>query len=656
MRTTPPVEQQQIVSSLAFMALLVLCASPSFSQPHQTCNLLWKHTLDTSLHAHYLWMNSSPGNFTGIAYDQWRDVLYVVNPELCNGTTPCPRVHVWNASTGEVATSIGRALNGSGGQLPVPVDTISAGNMFGRYALYKIDLDDEGRIYSSNLVSPIWNPPFGCFPPDMTNQGPLKIYRWNTPSSTPTLIYSTLDSLHENPGTNQINSEMTWSRWGDAFDVVGKRGYRTVGGGQPPVLDDSTRIFVSGGYFLCQPETNREVNVFLADTRSNAPFPFRLGIRLKSSLEGIASHGLAATGPLSTSSVWMDNNTRVTTLNNQNQSATPFPQIVQMVSQFSLSGDTATGTGYAGPIAFLNVRAQTNRSYLICADGRPSDLQDFNAPNAFTTARVMDVTNPSSATLFLPHTPMMGLRRLDNLNDADGSNFIADVDYRLEPDIDSGLGYFLTVFVLMSNNGIAAYRTRRPVIVPVELMTFHATLRERDVHLAWTVASENNNAGFDVQRSFSLGREWETIDFVMGRGTTSVPASYTVDDPLLEIHRRIGRVQYRLRQVDADGSFNYSSVEELLVTMPPETVYLGASYPNPASAGATITFRVASDMPFRARLLNALGEPVRILSEGMRNAGMHMLDVPTNGIPSGMYIIEFVAGGQTLQRRMQVLK
>jgi hypothetical protein len=326
-----------------------------------------------------------------------------------------------------------------------------------------------------------------------------------------------------------------------------------------------------------------------------------------------------------------------------------------MVSQFSLSQDTLTGTGFAGPLAFFTIRSASNRSYLICADGQPSDLFDVNAPNYFTTARVMDVTTPSSATLFLPHTPIMGIRRHNNLDDMDGYNFIADVDYKLEPNDSTGTGYYLIVFVLMSNNGIAAYRSKLPVIVPVDLTACQAVLRERHIHLSWSVASEHNNAGFEVQRSFSLGREWEAVGFVKGQGTTSITGMYAFDDPLTRTHRDVGRVQYRLRQVDVDGSSSFSPVAEVYVTPSPAAVDLAQNFPNPVTDHTTVAFYIDREMPVRLRLLNMIGEQVRVLSEGTRAPGAHTVDLSAEMLPSGMYIVELSADGSLRQRCMQVL-
>jgi hypothetical protein len=497
----------------------------------------------------------------------------------------------------------------------------------------------------------------------MTTQGPFKVYRWDTPSSAPRLVYATLDSMNAAPGTSVMNSEMTWTRWGDAFDVVGKRGYEPRGGGQGPLLVDSARILASGGQFQCQAATNREVNIFLADRRGNAPYDFRLAIKMVSSLEGIASHGIAATGPRGMAPIWMDNNNRVTTLNNQVETSAPWPQTASMTSQFSISQDSATGTGFAGPVAWFSAPGAA-RSYLVCADGRPGDLVNWDLPNYRTSARVLDVTNPSAASVFRGVTPKLGLRWQDNLNESDGLNFIADVDFKLEPD-SGGTGYYLVVFVLMSNNGIAAYRTKNAAIIPVELLSFDAEAGERDVMLRWATAREHNNAGFEVQRSFSGGRAWDVLAFVPARGDATGAVSgggaYDFRDPLQEIHRSVVTVLYRLRQVDLDGSSSLSPERTVFcgpATAAPATAApaIVSVYPNPCSSMSTIAIRLPAAAAVRLRILNCLGEELRAMADDAMGAGTHLFDVSAAGLPAGTYIAELSANGIVARKALLVVK
>lgn len=89
--------------------------------------------------------------------------------------------------------------------------------------------------------------------------------------------------------------------------------------------------------------------------------------------------------------------------------------------------------------------------------------------------------------------------------------------------------------------------------LPVELVSFSGLGTTSGARLAWTTASETNNAGFYVEQQ--AGSAWTTVSgLVAGRGTTTERAdyAYTVDD------LTAGTYTFRLRQVDTDGSVRYS--------------------------------------------------------------------------------------------------
>jgi hypothetical protein len=91
--------------------------------------------------------------------------------------------------------------------------------------------------------------------------------------------------------------------------------------------------------------------------------------------------------------------------------------------------------------------------------------------------------------------------------------------------------------------------------VPVELKSFSAELIENKGVLSWTTATETNNRGFEIERKY-LTADWSTLGFVPGAGTTTEPQNYIFSEDL-EIP---GIYLYRLKQVDFDGTFQYSDV------------------------------------------------------------------------------------------------
>ena len=100
-------------------------------------------------------------------------------------------------------------------------------------------------------------------------------------------------------------------------------------------------------------------------------------------------------------------------------------------------------------------------------------------------------------------------------------------------------------------------------VVPVELVSFIGNVINNEVQLNWTTATETNNRGFEIQKSQMLDvnsqNDWETIGFVNGFGTSSDVHTYLFADK----NPVTGKSYYRLKQLDFDGTFEYSNVIEI---------------------------------------------------------------------------------------------
>ncbi len=184
--------------------------------------------------------------------------------------------------------------------------------------------------------------------------------------------------------------------------------------------------------------------------------------------------------------------------------------------------------------------------------------------------------------------------------------------------------------------------------LPVELTSFEAIQDNDDVILKWTTASETNSAGFDVQ--FEEGSSWITDSFVAGAGTTSRSTSYEYRVSNV----RTGKNRFRLRQVDVDGTYDYSSVVEVFVDLPGK-VFVTEAYPNPFSSSATMSLGVSTSQFVRVVMYDISGREVAVPFAGHLEADRVVdIQIDSRGLPAGVYMIH-VDGESVKETRRVVL-
>ena len=208
-----------------------------------------------------------------------------------------------------------------------------------------------------------------------------------------------------------------------------------------------------------------------------------------------------------------------------------------------------------------------------------------------------------------------------------------------------------------SNSG-STYVSDLAVLLPVELTAFTAIADGATVLLRWETASEVNNVGFEIQHRRAVEPlpatflPWETLAFVEGSGTTAVPQSYRyrVEDLLP------GRHRLRFKQLDFDGTFEYSPEVELAVALP-EAFLFTAAYPNPFNPQTQLSLMVKRGQHVTVSVYDLLGRQVAVLFAGeMASEQARALVFEAGGLPSGPYMIQAVGETFTASQRVVLTK
>ncbi len=185
-------------------------------------------------------------------------------------------------------------------------------------------------------------------------------------------------------------------------------------------------------------------------------------------------------------------------------------------------------------------------------------------------------------------------------------------------------------------------------VLPVTLLNFSATPKDQSVFLKWSTASENNNRGFEIERSIN-GTNWSVIGFVNGAGNSGFETRYNYTDAGLAA----GKYMYRLKQIDIDNRFAYSSIVSAVIGAGIQFT-LDQNFPNPFSNETVIRFSLPQTSRVNLSVFDMYGRLVRLVVNESRDAGTHAVNVHTGTLSPGLYYYKLQAGNFSAVRKMTI--
>ena len=186
--------------------------------------------------------------------------------------------------------------------------------------------------------------------------------------------------------------------------------------------------------------------------------------------------------------------------------------------------------------------------------------------------------------------------------------------------------------------------------VPVELSNLIVVANLNNIQISWNTLTETNNSGFEIERK-TESSEWFKITFVPGFGTTTETHSYTYNDNYLQG----GRYFYRLKQINQNGSFVYSDMINIEVSIPEEFT-LEQNYPNPFNPETNIRFRIPEFGHVSLKVYDILGNEIATLVNEEKPAGSYEVDFNASALPSGVYFYRLEANGFSQTKKMILMK
>ena len=197
--------------------------------------------------------------------------------------------------------------------------------------------------------------------------------------------------------------------------------------------------------------------------------------------------------------------------------------------------------------------------------------------------------------------------------------------------------------------------------IPVNLTDFFGNVRKNGIDLFWETASEINNRGYYVKRKVeNSDAEWSSLGFVKGAGNSNTVNHYNYFDKDVVSGTTYN---YRLRQVDYDGSQSCSSFSDI-ITLTYNGIgeaTLEQNSPNPFNNVTVIRFTLTTEENTKLEILDIFGNVVKTIVNTTLSASSYQYewDGMTNSnslAPSGTYIYRLTAGDVIKTEKMSLIR
>jgi hypothetical protein len=187
-------------------------------------------------------------------------------------------------------------------------------------------------------------------------------------------------------------------------------------------------------------------------------------------------------------------------------------------------------------------------------------------------------------------------------------------------------------------------------VIPVELVSFSSSVINNTVGLNWITATELNNSGFEIQKSLD-NSNWNKVGFVTGHGTSSEVHSYS----FVDANPVTGISYYRLKQIDFDGTSEYSNIVEVVYGAVAEFA-LEQNYPNPFNPTTKINYSIKEKGNVELKIFDLLGSEIASLVNEEKTPGNYEVFFNASNLSSGVYLYTIKAGSFVQTRKMMLMK
>jgi len=174
-------------------------------------------------------------------------------------------------------------------------------------------------------------------------------------------------------------------------------------------------------------------------------------------------------------------------------------------------------------------------------------------------------------------------------------------------------------------------------VLPVRLISFNAQRNNKDVTLIWQIADEFGMKGYEVERSDNNGT-FRTVATVAALNNAKNQSYSATDKNAFTISPT---VQYRLKQIDGDGTVKYSRV----INVKSASSISDISFANPFNGALKMQLNLATAQSVSAYLYDIQGKLVASEKPKIYNAASNtIIMTSTANLQRGVYVLKVIAG------------
>lgn len=218
------------------------------------------------------------------------------------------------------------------------------------------------------------------------------------------------------------------------------------------------------------------------------------------------------------------------------------------------------------------------------------------------------------------------------------------IKYRHDDGTTRSAAASATLAIATHGRGLFTASLSNPL--PVELTHFNAIADKNEIVLKWATAFEENNQGFEIQRSLSPANGFDAIGWIDGKGDAFEISRYEfLDYDVIKGES----YYYRLKQIDQDGQYSFSPIREASIRDNHQINFSIA--PNPARDFTTIYFSEPL-AKYDLSIFDQSGKRIRFVEV---NDGNIDYQLATQDLSTGLYLVHVKSKEMVYIDRFMVL-